>query len=177
MQQQCTRNAGARQDRAPTTRNASPVRECIKRIAVALIISAAAMGLPKASASVGGTLVIRNDRGGNIDTRARQISRLRSEGTRVEIRGRYCMSACTMYLGLRNTCILPNTVFGFHGPSSPYYGIALPPEEFEYWSRVMASHYPRQLQDWFLREARNTTMGFLRISGRELIQMGIQRCA
>ncbi|MFV2038368.1 MAG: hypothetical protein ACC646_12335, partial [Paracoccaceae bacterium] len=82
-----------------------------------------------ADARAGHTIVVRNDAGGSVQQRARLIRQYRADGTRLEIRGDFCMSACTMYLGLDNTCIAPDTVFGFHGPSSPIYGIALPPQD------------------------------------------------
>lgn len=121
-------------------------------------------------------MIVRNDGGGNLAERVAQVRLLRRSGQRVEIRGA-CMSACTMLLGLRNTCVTPEATLGFHGPSSQYYGIALPGEEFEYWSRVMATHYPLPLRRWFLREGRNITVGFHQIRGSELIRIGVPRCA
>lgn len=82
-----------------------------------------------------------------------------------------------MYLGLGSTCVAPNTVFGFHGPSSRMYGISLPPDVFEHWSSVMASHYPEPLRSWFLKKGRYLTVGFYKYSGRQLINMGIRECA
>lgn len=86
-------------------------------------------------------IVINQDLGGSVESRLRGIEQLRVAGTRIEIRGQ-CASACTMLLGLPNTCVARSSRLGFHGPQSQYYGIALPPEEFEYWSHIMASHYP-----------------------------------
>lgn len=87
------------------------------------------------------------------------------------------MSACTMYLDLSNMCVSRNVTFGFHGPSSKYYGVALPPAEFERWSRVMANHYPQPLRNWYMQTGRNITVGFYKMSGRDLIRMGIPECA
>jgi hypothetical protein len=121
-------------------------------------------------------VVVNNDPGGNMAQRVSQIDVLRKTGTPVEIRGG-CMSACTMYLGLRTTCVAPTATLGFHGPSSPYYGIALPQKEFDHWSMVMANHYPEPLRSWYLREGRNIIVGFHQISGRELIRLGVPQCA
>ena len=121
-------------------------------------------------------VVIQNDRGGAVDKRAAIIKRYRARGTHIEIRGDYCLSACTMYLSLPNLCIAPDTEFGFHGPSSPHYGIGLAPAAFEHWSRVIADHYPRPLRDWYLVIGRNRIVGFHTKSGSELIQMGIPSC-
>lgn len=119
--------------------------------------------------------VIRNDLGGSMEGRLQTIAQFRSTGTRVEIRGQ-CASACTMYLGLPNACVARSSRLGFHGPQSQYYGISLPPDEFEYWSRVMADHYPGPIRNWFLSVARHTTMEVITLSGAEVIRMGARAC-
>lgn len=130
-----------------------------------------------AAAGAGRTIVVRNDAGGSVVQRARLIRQYRANGTRLEIRGDFCMSACTMYLGLGNTCVAPDTVFGFHGPSSPIYGIALPPRVFERWSRIMADSYPEPLRTWFWETGRQRIVGFQTFRGAQLIEMGITACA
>ncbi|WP_417250034.1 hypothetical protein [Celeribacter sp.] len=121
-------------------------------------------------------MIVRNDPGGRLADRVAQIDRIRASGTAVRIEGGYCNSACTMYLGLPNTCVSRTATFGFHGPMSQFYGMALPPDEFEYWSRVMAAYYPEELRDWYLREARYTTIGMKTVSGQTLIRMGVREC-
>lgn len=132
--------------------------------------------MPAACAGAQGRLVVGDDPGGSLPARVAQVARLRAEGAVVEIRGRYCLSACTLYIGLPRACVSPATVFGFHGPSSRFYGISLPPRQFEHWSRVMAAHYPPRLRRWFMASARHVTMGFARLSGRELIALGVAAC-
>ncbi|WP_126623207.1 hypothetical protein [Oceaniglobus ichthyenteri] len=102
------------------------------------------------------------------------IDRIRALQQRVEIRGPMCLSSCTMYLGAGNVCIDPRVTFGFHGPSS--YGQPLTRADFEYWSNVIASHYPAALRDWFMTTARHRITGYHRISGVQLIRMGFARC-
>ena len=123
------------------------------------------------------TIVVLNDRGGSVIERARLIQQYQAAGTRLEIRGNFCLSACTMYLGLSNACVASNTVFGFHGPSSRMYGIGLRPEVFDRWSRIMADHYPEPLKSWFLQTGRHRTVGFHLYSGSQLIGMGISPCS
>ncbi len=118
--------------------------------------------------------VIQNDRGGFIGARAVEIAAINAKSTRIELRGRICYSSCTMYLGVDDVCVSPNTSFGFHGPSR--HGRALPPSEFDHWSNVMANHYNAALKDWFLRDARHIISGYKRISGAQLIAMGYQTC-
>lgn len=118
-------------------------------------------------------IVVRNDHGGLIQSRANKIRRIRSIGQRVEIRGT-CLSACTMYLGAGNVCIAPQARFGFHGPSS--YGRRLVSTDFEKWSNVLASHYKPELQSWFMSNARYRIKGYYYISGEQLIRMGYRSC-
>ena len=121
-------------------------------------------------------IVITQDLGGSVESRLRGIEQLRVAGTRVEIRGQ-CASACTMLLGLPNTCVARSSRLGFHGPQSQYYGISLPPEEFEHWSRIMASHYPGAIKSWFMSEARQTTMSLVTLTGAQAIKMGARSCS
>lgn len=121
-----------------------------------------------------GVIVVGNDRGGLVSRRVTEIQKIRAGGQRVEIRGRLCLSTCTMYLGLPQTCVSPTTVFGFHGPS--YYGTPLSTRDFEYWSNVIAKHYPEPIRSWYLREGRTRVLNSYRIKGRQLIRMGISQC-
>jgi len=119
-------------------------------------------------------LVVRNDRGGLLRDRLRQIRQLRQERRPVEIRGAICYSTCTMLIGLPNTCVSPNTTFGFHGPSS--YGRALDPATFNYASQVISSYYPTPLQTWYMETARFKITRISRVKGEQLINMGVRAC-
>lgn len=116
-------------------------------------------------------VIITNDKGGLVADRLQQISGL--QGKQVEIRGE-CDSSCTMLLSV--ACVSKNARLGFHGPSSQYYGVALPPEEFDRVSHVMAEHYPPAIRNWFIAEARFTTMGLLTITGTEAVRLGAKKC-
>lgn len=120
------------------------------------------------------SFVVRNDRGGLLRERLREIRQLRQNRTPVEIRGAVCFSTCTMFLGLPNTCISPDTTFGFHGPSS--YGRALDPATFNRASEVIASYYPAPLQRWYMDEGRFKIRSITRIKGSNIIDMGIRAC-
>ncbi len=121
-----------------------------------------------------GIVVIGDDPGGYIDTRLEQIRRLRQTNQPVQIRGSYCNSTCTMFIGLPNACVEPQTEFGFHGPS--YSGRRMPRAEFDHWSRIMAAHYPAQVADWFMETARKRIRGLHTLRGDKLIRMGVARC-
>lgn len=118
-------------------------------------------------------ITIRNDMGGDVGARANRIAAMRASGQSVQIRGPSCYSACTMYLSLPGSCISRDARFGFHRPS--YYGSALTPERFEFWSRIIAAHYPAPLQNWYMAEGRYS-VGLRMIAGAELIRLGVQEC-
>lgn len=118
-------------------------------------------------------IVIRNDVGGDVGVRANQIVAMRASGQSVEIRGAVCYSSCTMFLALPDACVSRHTQFGFHRPS--YYGATLSPEKFEYWSQVIAAHYPAPLRDWYLRTGRYSRQ-LMMIPGAEIIRLGVPEC-
>lgn len=118
-------------------------------------------------------VVIGNDLGGDVGARANRIATMRKAGQHVEIRGALCYSACTMYLALPDSCVNRRTVFGFHRPS--FYGLPLSSERFEFWSQVIARHYPAALRDWYLRVGRHSAT-MVRIRGSELIRLGVSEC-
>lgn len=119
-------------------------------------------------------LVVNNDRGGLLRDRLRQLAGLRQQSRPVQITGNVCLSTCTMFLGLPNTCVSPSTTFGFHGPSS--YGRALDPATFDTASRIIADHYPPTLRQWYMNTARYNIRGMHRVSGQNLINMGVRSC-
>ena len=123
----------------------------------------------------GATIVIRSDMGGSVRARFNEIQEINRLKQRVEIRNGGCMSSCTMFLGVQNVCVTPRAVLGFHGPYR--FGSKLTSAEFEEWSRVIAAHYPQAIRDWYLQKARYNTYTPLKITGTELIRLGVPRCA
>jgi len=116
---------------------------------------------------------VRNDRGGTLRARLFEIQNLRQSGQPVRISGSVCQSTCTMFLGLPQTCISPQTEFGFHGPSS--FGIPLSPEVFEQASRIIADHYPDAIKQWYMTKARHSIWGLHRIPGSQIIDWGFSQ--
>ena len=143
----------------------------LKRMSFAVTL---VMAMMATQADAQQSLVIGNDRGGLVGKRAQEVNTLKRIGQRVEIRGNICYSSCTMYLGASNVCLSPTTTFGFHGPSRS--GRPLPPDQFEQWSRLMASYYNAPLQQWFLQQGRYTINDVYRMSGSQLIELGYRTC-
>jgi hypothetical protein len=110
------------------------------------------------------------DYGGSVRTGLRDVQALRASQRRVEIRGSVCMSTCTMLLSLRNTCVTPETVFGFHGPSRG--GVPLERLLFDQVSMIIAQHYPEPVRSWYMNVARHSLTDIHALSGAELIKLG-----
>lgn len=119
--------------------------------------------------------IITNDMGGSLEDRIIEIERMRAIGTPVQIVGT-CVSACTLYLGLPSTCVMPQARLGFHGPRSTLQGIPLPRQKYEYFTHVMASYYPGGIRSWFMTDARLVTDTYYEITGRQAIAMGARSC-
>ncbi|MGY9047329.1 hypothetical protein P775_23920 [Puniceibacterium antarcticum] len=149
-------------------------------IAFSLLLFAATtvLAVPLAAAenwmNTGSVIVVATDHGGPLRERAELVEKLRREGRRVEIRGRKCLSSCTMFLGAGDVCVSPRTIFGFHGPSN--YGRALPAKQFEYWSRRMAGFYPPELRVIYMKKWRYLGTDYKRVTGLELIAIGYPPC-
>ena len=140
-------------------------------IAYATLIMVAVYTILGVAWALGETYTVsRDDQGGMVRERASEVAQLRQSKTRVEIRASRCLSSCTMYLGAGDVCVNPSTTFGFHGPS--YYGAPLSPDRFEYWSNVIASHYPATLRVWYMATGRFKKIGYYRIKGGNIIELG-----
>lgn len=117
--------------------------------------------------------VVVKDVGGWLHERYREIELLKAAGTRVEIKGR-CISACTLYLALENTCIHPDATLGFHGAGRT------DEKDNLHLSRAnlkMSMHYKPDLQAWFLAEASKLRgKDYIVRSGSEIIAMGYKSC-
>lgn len=117
--------------------------------------------------------IVRSDYGGSVRNRLRDFQVLHASKRTVEIRGDVCMSSCTMLLGLRNTCVSPRTIFGFHGPARN--GTPLSRSQFDQVSVIIARHYPVQLQSWYMNQARYSIRDVQTRTGAELIRIGAAR--
>ncbi|PTV97672.1 hypothetical protein C8J27_101789 [Rhodobacter aestuarii] len=138
---------------------------------VLTVSEAAAQAIPAAYGRQ--AIVVRGDLGGDVGARANKIQAMAAAGQTVAIKGA-CYSSCTMYLGLPGSCVTRNSSFGFHRPS--FYGAALPPKKFEFWSQLIAAHYPPALKSWYLREGRYS-VNLKMISGAQLIRLGVPECS
>ncbi|QDC09113.1 hypothetical protein FHY55_07590 [Oceanicola sp. D3] len=143
-------------------------------IALTLCAGISTLAPSSAQAQSAVAVIVGSDRGGFIRVRLAEIKELKAEKRRVEIRGKVCFSTCTMYLGVEDVCVSPKTTFGFHGPAMAVGRMS--PAQFDYVSRVIASHYPEPIANWYLAEGRTRTSGLYRMSGQNLIRLGVPAC-
>ena len=153
-------------------RRSVPRLLCHVALALALVTSPTDSGAANMRPNV---MVVGNDLGGVLTARLAQLQSLKLRDTTVEIRGDICASACTLYLGLPRACVLPGTMFGFHGPS--HYGRPLAREDYERLSQVVAAQYPLFLRDWYMTAGRKTLVKMTYITGQTLIDFGLRQCA
>lgn len=154
-----------------------PIRSTFGRFLFVILAHLALVGhVPSVSAEAAqaDVVIIGNDRGGSLRDRIAQIREIERSGQRVAVTGRICYSTCTMFLGLPQACISPDTMFGFHGPSS--YGRPLAPAVFDQASGVIADHYPDALRQWYMTTARHSIAGLYRIRGSDIIRLGVESC-
>ena len=128
---------------------------------------------PKTSSN---KVVIRNDRGGLIGDRIEHIQQLRLKGASVQIGPGYCYSSCTMYLGLEDVCVHPQTELGFHGPINLNTRKRLNGAQFERWTTLAASYYPPKISESFMNKWRYRSSGLYKFWASDLVRYGIKLC-
>lgn len=108
--------------------------------------------------------------GGSIPDHQRLVQSLRDIGCAVRIE-RTCASSCTMLLAVPGACLASGAELMFHGPS--YSGLPMPPEEFERWSKAVASYYPPRIRSWYLSVGR---YGQHWMRSKEAVRLGARAC-
>lgn len=121
-------------------------------------------------------LVVVKDPGGPLYSRIRKIKTLEVEGRPVVLHGS-CASACTLYLSLKRACVTEGARVGFHGPSFKDQDKKIPDALNRSLVQRIASHYPPQISDWFLREGhKRVGNDMFWKSGSEVVAMGARPC-
>jgi hypothetical protein len=130
-----------------------------------LLICAAALASGVTSASA--TMLISEDRGGQIGQYLHTFAALRSSGERVVVDGN-CLSACTLVLGLiphERVCATPRARFGFHAawmPDSDGRPVTSPMGTQALWNI-----YPSPVRRWINRHG-GLSRKMIYLQGREL---------
>jgi len=130
------------------------------------IISALAtiLALTFAAPATANTYVVPFDHSGGGDPEwfAAHIARLDAQGASIEIRTRFCMSSCTLYLTAKKACVADYTTLGYHGPSNWAVAItginalntrdAKRQEQIRNWGYLYAKA-SQSMADWFVESA------------------------
>lgn len=116
------------------------------------------------------TVLIKNDRGGNIGVYWSRYTAIRDAREQVVIDGT-CSSACTMVVGIvpyERICMTDNAQLGFHAAWQPgFLGLPMINEPA---TRTLMTIYPPPIRQWIVR---NGGLGrrTIYLSGRELLAM------
>ncbi|ANS06208.1 hypothetical protein HOR19_gp15 [Phage MedPE-SWcel-C56] len=130
--------------------------------------------------------------GGRLAAFARRAERQWTLGRDVRISVPVCASSCTLYLSKERSCVAPNTLFMFHGPSSGWSVVtmalaAIPvkmtdAEKEKFHRELMRDWYNKHvpgLGNWFVRSGAvyKWGYGFIRVRGSELHRaFGVPLC-
>ena len=137
-------------------------------------ILAGAFLLACGASSASATMLISEDRGGQIGHYLQAFATLRSSGERVVIDGN-CLSACTLVLGLvprERICATPRARLGFHAAWMP--DAAGRPVSSPMGTQALWSIYPAQVRHWINRHG-GLSRKMIFLQGRDLAGM-VQSC-
>lgn len=101
------------------------------------------------------------DNGGYIHDYVHRI--IAASGQRHEIRGD-CVSACTMWLGHKGTCVYPDATLWFHSSGDPRGDAAL------------RAFYPPRVLAFVERNGLLASRQLRGVPGWQLIRLGVERC-
>lgn len=115
---------------------------------------------------------VRIDPGGSVADRMQQFERIERSGHLFRIDG-MCISACTMYLGLKNVCVAPRTVLGFH---SSYTSNGLSASPSKYGNAVVMSYYPEKVKKWVETKKAFDSLELTPMTAEEAWDLGLPKC-
>jgi hypothetical protein len=119
------------------------IKKYLTAALLGLILSTPALATPQAPTP---GLTITQDYGGNIVEYIAKFNALKELDGRLRLDG-FCISACTLFLGIMppaNTCATPGSFFGFHSAST---GLGTYADEG---TRLLWNIYPKKVQDYLI---------------------------
>jgi hypothetical protein len=123
----------------------------------------------------GAAVILREHPGGYVIGTISDVEDLNTLGLPVRIVGRYCHSACTLFLGAREVCVSPDTVFGFHQPRKAGGKVQISAAELRASIGKLADHYRPGLREWWMNKG-SRSKDIITMTGRELTRFGYQLC-
>jgi hypothetical protein len=133
-------------------------------------VIAGAMLLASGASSASATMLITEDRGGQIGQYLQAFAALRSSGEDVVVDGN-CFSACTLLLGLiprERVCATPRARFGFHAAWMPDENGQ--PVTSPMGTQALWNVYPSKVRSWIGRNG-GLSRRMIFLQGRELRQI------
>lgn len=115
---------------------------------------------------------IRIDPGGSVTDRMQQIARIEQTETTFRIDG-MCVSACTMYLGMKKICIAPRTILGFHSSYTRESNIPVPSK---FGNATVMQYYPEKVRKWVTEKKALDSLDLTPMTAEEAWELGIPKC-
>ena len=112
------------------------------------------------------------DRGGLISRYQQEIAAARGP----HVIAGDCLSACTLWLGYRGSCVEPDAVLWVHSASSGWPDRNPWADRNAIGSAIMADSYPPALRRLVLAHGWLATPEFHTLTGREVIGLGARAC-
>jgi hypothetical protein len=133
-------------------------------------IVAGALFLISGASSASATMLITEDRGGQIGQYLQTFAALRSSGQDVVVDGN-CFSACTLLLGLiprERVCATPRARFGFHAAWMP--DESGRPVTSPMGTQALWNIYPNKVRSWIGRNG-GLSRKMIYLQGREMAKI------
>ncbi len=115
---------------------------------------------------------VKIDEGGSVADRMQHFELIEKAGHQFKIDG-MCISACTMFLGLKNVCVAPRTVFGFHSSYTSNGFISTPSK---YGNAILTSYYPPAIRKWVTDNKALDSLELTPMLAEEAWALGMTRC-
>lgn len=122
-----------------------------------------------------GRVVVGDHIGGNLSGMIADVTDINEMSLPVWITGKYCYSACTIFLGSHQVCISRTTQFGFHKPKPEIHKGQLEHGIIQRAIQRAGEYYNATLRNWWIRTGSKST-SLINISGSELIRIGYKEC-
>lgn len=120
-------------------------------------------------------VIVREHPGGSLGGTIADVEDIGMPDLPVRIVGRYCHSACTLFLGAKDLCISPETRFGFHQPRKRPGTRKITEKQIFFSVELMGSYYKPGLRDWWLNEG-SRSKRLVYLDGRDLVKFGYRAC-
>lgn len=113
------------------------------------------------------------DFGGSIFERLNAMQDIDSTGAEYHISG-VCISACTMYLGLKRVCVESGSILEFHSA-----GEMLPDGRVKmsrFGNDILMAVYPENVRQWIIKHNALSSLELTGMTANEAFSIGVKKC-